>query len=191
MTKHKHLCFLMPVKVKCDTCVLQVNSLGREVAELGRVMRSLAFLIESMMASPQTPGVCTSTFTSGHPSPPIPFPSQGSSWTSPPFSSPMHPGIRPGGLVSHPLRPQELQLVCPTTSPGSFPITLSSSPHTDRFREPLLTLSLHSAVARTRSQSLETPLPQQHQHISHTPGTLPRAGQPSLGEGEDLRSLGL
>ncbi|XP_016419162.1 potassium voltage-gated channel subfamily H member 8-like [Sinocyclocheilus rhinocerous] len=167
----------------------EVNSLGREVAELGRVMRSLAFLMESMMASPQTPGVCTSTFTSGYPSPPVPFPSQGSSWTSPPFSSPMHPGIRPGGLVSHPLRPQELQLVCPTSSPGSFPITLSSSPHTDRFREPLLTLSPHSAVARTRSQSLETPHPQHHQHISHTPGTLPRAGQPSLGEGEDLRSL--
>ncbi|XP_016353281.1 potassium voltage-gated channel subfamily H member 8-like [Sinocyclocheilus anshuiensis] len=167
----------------------EVNSLGREVAELGRVMRSLAFLMESMMASPQTPGVCTSTFTSGYPSPPIPFPSQGSSWTSPPFSSPMHPGIRPGGLVSHPLRPQELQLVCPTTSPGSIPITLSSSSHTDRFIEPLLTLSPHSAVARTRSQSLETPHLQNHQHISHTPGTLPRAGQPSLGEGEDLRSL--
>ncbi|KAK9957785.1 hypothetical protein ABG768_012002 [Culter alburnus] len=169
----------------------EVSSLGREVAELGRVMRSLAFLIESMMASPQTPGVCTSAFTSGHPSPPIPFQGEGSSWASPPFPSPMHPGIRQGGLVSLPLRPQELQLVCPTTSHSSFPVTLSTSPHTDRFKEPLLALSSHSAVARTRSQSLETPLPQHHQHISHAPGTLPRAGQPLLGEGEDLRSLGL
>lgn len=181
------------LKVKCDTClyVLQVSSLGREVAELGRVMRSLAFLIESMMASPQTPGVCTSAFTSGHPSPPIPFQGEGSSWASPPFPSPMHPGIRQGGLVSLPLRPQELQLVCPTTSHSSFPVTLSTSPHMDRFKEPLLALSPHSAVARTRSQSLEAPLPQHHQHISHAPGTLPRAGQPLLGEGEDLRSLGL
>ncbi|XP_042632558.1 potassium voltage-gated channel subfamily H member 8-like isoform X2 [Cyprinus carpio] len=169
----------------------EVSSLGQEVAELGRVMRSLAFLLESMMASSQTPGVCTSTFTSGHPSPAIPFQTHGSSWTSPPFPSTIHNGIRPGGLVSHLLRPQELRLVCPTTSPSSFPVTVSSSFHTDRFREPLFTLSPHSAVARTRSQSLETPLLQHHQHISHTPGTLPRAGQSSLGEGEDLRSLGL
>ncbi|KAI7798929.1 putative potassium voltage-gated channel subfamily H member 8 [Triplophysa rosa] len=86
----------------------EVNSLGREVAELGRVMRSLAFLIESMMAS-QTPGVCTSTFTSGRPSPHVPFQGQGSSWASPPFPSPMHPGICPGGLTSLSVRPQELQ----------------------------------------------------------------------------------
>ncbi|XP_051992446.1 potassium voltage-gated channel subfamily H member 8-like [Xyrauchen texanus] len=172
----------------------EVNSLGREMAELRRVMRSLAFLIESMMASPQTPGVCTSTFTSGHPSPPIPLQGQGSSWNIPPFPSPMHPGIHPGGLASHPSRPQELQLVCPSTSlgssTGSFPVTLSTFHHTDRSKKPLLALSPHSTEARTRSQSLETTLPAHHQHLSHTPGTLPRAGQPSLG-GEDLRSLGL
>lgn len=161
------------------------------MAELGRVMRSLAFLIESMMASPQTPGVYTSTFTSGHPSPPAPFQGHGSSWSSPTFPSPMHPGIHPGGLISLPLRPQELQVLCPTTSPGSFPIALSTTAHMDRFRQPLLALSPHSAVTRSRSQSLETPLPQHHQHIPHAPGTLPRVGQPSLGEGEDLRSLGL
>lgn len=173
--------------------VLQVNSLGREVAELGRVMRSLAFLIESMMVSPQTPGVCTSTFTSGHPSPPVPFQGQGSSWASPPFPSPMHPGIRPGGLMSLPLRPQELQRVCPTLSPGSsagsYPVALSAFLHTDRSKEPLL--APHSEVARTRSQSLETPVLDHHRHILYTPGTLPRAGQASVGDGQDLRSLGL
>lgn len=166
--------------------MFQVNSLGREVAELGRVMRSLAFLLESMMAS-QTPAVCTSTFTSGHPSPHL-FQGQGSSWASPPFPSPMHPGIRPGGLIS--LRPQEQQR--PTHSPGSsagsFPVVLSASPHTDRSKEPLL--AYHS-TARTRSQSLETPILDHHRHILYTPGTLPRAGQTSLGDGQDFRSLGL
>ncbi|KTG44860.1 hypothetical protein cypCar_00022032 [Cyprinus carpio] len=38
-----------------DNSALNVSSLGQEVAELGRVMRSLAFLLESMMASSQTP----------------------------------------------------------------------------------------------------------------------------------------
>ncbi|XP_065145102.1 voltage-gated delayed rectifier potassium channel KCNH8 [Paramisgurnus dabryanus] len=171
----------------------EVNSLGREVAELGRVMRSLAFLIESMMTSPQTPGVCTSTFTSGHPSPSVPFQGQGSSWATPPFPSPMHPGMHQGGLISLPLRPQELQLVCPTISPGSssgsFPVTLSASSYTDRSKEPLLTLS--PMIARTRSQSLEAPVPEHQRHLSCNPGTLPRAGQPSLGGEDDLRSLGL
>ncbi len=29
MTKHKHLCFLMPAKVKCDTCVCLTGELSR------------------------------------------------------------------------------------------------------------------------------------------------------------------
>ncbi|XP_072532582.1 voltage-gated delayed rectifier potassium channel KCNH8 [Salminus brasiliensis] len=173
----------------------EVTTLGQEVAELGRVMRSLAFLMESMMTSSQPPKICSPLCTPAHSSPSSNLPeSQAIPWIirSPP--SQIQTGIHPGGLVT--IRAQEPEIVGSSparcTSDTGHTIALTTSPLTDRTTGALLPRSPLSepGTLRSRSQSLETP--SMHLHLpQHTPGTLPRAGQTSLGQGTGHRPLGL
>ncbi|KAL7829922.1 hypothetical protein AOLI_G00308070 [Acnodon oligacanthus] len=167
----------------------EVSNLSQEIAELGRVMRSLAFLMESMMTSSQTQTICSPLCTPGHPS----------SSSNPP-EGPVAPWIvhpqtamHPGGHAT--IRVQEPEIICHSpacTSDISSPVALSTSPLTDLSNGALLLRSPLSGpgTLRSRSQSLETPTVHL-QPPPHTHGTLPRAGQTSLGQGTGHRPLSL
>uniref|UniRef100_UPI0037E7DABE voltage-gated delayed rectifier potassium channel KCNH8 n=1 Tax=Semicossyphus pulcher TaxID=241346 RepID=UPI0037E7DABE len=121
----------------------QVSTLGREVADLGRVMNRMAHLMETLMSSvPQPPLVCPAHYSPGHhtylphPNPPQSYPSPSSSqtasiWMDTPMSLPSSPLTFPqqhGGVchqdaLTH--RPQDLQLGF-TATPGS---TLPPTPN--------------------------------------------------------------
>lgn len=162
---------------------LQVSSLGQEVAELGRIMRNLAFLIESMMASSQTPKICSPLCTPGHSSASSnPPEGQATPWIIHPPPSQIHPG----GHAT--VRAQEPDIVCispaPCSSNVSHPVALSTSPLTDLSTGTLLLRSPLSGPVTLRSRSLSLDTPSVHLHPPpNTPGTLPRAGQTSMGEG--------
>ncbi|CAB1350714.1 unnamed protein product [Coregonus sp. 'balchen'] len=130
-----------------------VSSLGKEVAELGRVMRSMAHLMESLISRPQPQPLYPAHCVPGHPTylscpapppratPPqsYPSPSQtGPLWADTPLITPSpcttplvghvqrHPGmfhVDPS-LTAFPHRPQDLHLVYPLC-PGPAPSPLS------------------------------------------------------------------
>ncbi|KAL7830809.1 hypothetical protein SRHO_G00319360 [Serrasalmus rhombeus] len=172
----------------------EVSSLGQEIAELGRVMRSLAFLMESMMTSSQTQKICSPLCAPGHPlSSSNPTEGPVTPWIVRPHPSQMQTAMHPGGHA--PIRVQEPEIICHSpacTSDISSPVALSTSPLTDLSDGALLLRSPLSGpgTLRSRSQSLETPTVHLHPP-PHTPGTLPRAGQTSLGQGTGHRPLSL
>ncbi|XP_062386061.1 potassium voltage-gated channel subfamily H member 8 [Sardina pilchardus] len=130
----------------------KVTSLGREVAELSRVMRSLAFLMESLLTSPRTP----------HP-------------------TQVRPGTPAGGEQLLPSRPQDLQLVPPLPPPpfSSAPSHCELLP--PLLPSPPLPESWLPARSRSLSlETLPSPPPPHTHHLN--PGTFPRTGLPSLGE---------
>ncbi|XP_042165771.1 potassium voltage-gated channel subfamily H member 8-like [Oncorhynchus tshawytscha] len=134
-----------------DKDVVKVSSLGKEVAELGQVMRSMAHLMESLISGPKP--LYPAHFVPGHPTylshpaptshatPPqsYPPPSQtGPLWEDTPLTTPSpctsplvghvqrHPGmfhVDPA-LTAFPHRPQNLHLVYPLC-PGPAPSPLS------------------------------------------------------------------
>ncbi|KAG9280036.1 potassium voltage-gated channel subfamily H member 8-like [Astyanax mexicanus] len=173
----------------------EVTTLSQEVAELGRVMRSLAFLMESMMTSSQLPKICSPHCTPAHSSPSSNLTEgQATPWIIHSPSSQIQTEIHAGGLVT--FRAQEPEIICTSpsrcTSDTRRSITLPTSQLTDRTTDTLSPRSTLSEAGslRSRSQSLETPSIQLHLP-KHTPGTLPRAGQTSLGQGTGHRPLGL
>ncbi|XP_030644494.1 potassium voltage-gated channel subfamily H member 8 [Chanos chanos] len=173
----------------------EVSCLGQEVAELGRAMRGLTFLMESLIASPQTPNSHTPLCFPGHPSAAHTHPE--TSCPPNPFSE-MHCRTHSGAHVSAPPRPQDLPLTHPSSSPdtsepSSITLLFTSSLHTNVSTEPILPLSPNSGVGmpRTRSHSLETPPPPRYAFHHHMPGTLPRAVQPSPQTRDRHHPLGL
>lgn len=122
---------------------LQVSTLGREVADLGRVMKRMAQLMETLLSSvPPPPVVCPTHYSPvhhtylPHPNPPqsYPSPSQTASvWTDTPMSLPSSPLTVPlqHSAICHmdPLthRPQDLQLGYPANPSSTPPPTPNSS----------------------------------------------------------------
>ncbi|XP_030004020.1 potassium voltage-gated channel subfamily H member 8 [Sphaeramia orbicularis] len=125
----------------------QVNTLGREVADLGRVMKRMAQLMETFMSSAPPPSVVCPTYCSPahhpflpHPNPPQSYPSPpscqtASIWTDTPMSLPSSPLTHPqqhGAIfhmdsACHTHRPQDLLLGYPPVSSSTPPPTPNSS----------------------------------------------------------------
>ncbi|XP_035038938.1 potassium voltage-gated channel subfamily H member 8 [Hippoglossus stenolepis] len=126
----------------------QVSSLGKEVADLGQVMKRMAHLMETLMSSVPPPSVAclshrlpTQCAYLPHPHHPHPSPPQTASmWTDTPLSLPSSPLTMPhqhsvmchmDSLVH---RPQDLQLeysAIPSSTPPATPISsiLQLQPH--------------------------------------------------------------
>ncbi|KAM7384060.1 hypothetical protein PAMA_011419 [Pampus argenteus] len=127
-------------QLKMPFC-LQVSALGREVADLGRVMKRMAQLMETLMSSvPHSSVVCPTHYSPAHhtylphPNPPPSYPSPSSSqtastWTDTPMSLPSSPLTIPQqhGAICHmdslTHRPQDLQLGYPSSTPPLNPNT--------------------------------------------------------------------
>ncbi|XP_074469993.1 voltage-gated delayed rectifier potassium channel KCNH8 [Sebastes fasciatus] len=124
----------------------QVSNLGREVADLGIVMKRMAHLMETLMTStPQPTVVCPTHYSPAHltylshPTPPMSYPSPCSShtasvWTDTPMSLPSSPLSIPqqhGVMICHTdslsHRPQDLQLGY-SAVPSSTPTPTHNSP---------------------------------------------------------------
>lgn len=120
---------------------LQVSTLGREVADLGCVMKRMAQLMETLMTSlPHASVICPTHYSPAHhtylphPNPPPSYPSPSSSqtastWTDTPMSLPSSPLTIPQqhGQICHmdslTHRPQDFQLGCPSSTPPLTPNT--------------------------------------------------------------------
>ncbi len=133
-------------KTKDGLCLcLQVSALGREVADLGQVMKRMAQLMETLMSSvPQPTIVCPAHYSPAHhtylphPNPPQSYPSPSSSqtasvWMDTPMSLPsspltishQHGAICHKDSLTH--RPQDLQLGYPAIPSSTLPPTSDSS----------------------------------------------------------------
>lgn len=123
---------------------LQVSSLGREVADLGQVMKRVLQLMENLMPSvPQPTVVCPTHYSPvhhtylPHPNPSRSYSSPSSSqtvsiWMDTPMSLPSSPVIMPQqhGAICHEdslmHRPQDLQLGYPALPSPSLPLSPNS-----------------------------------------------------------------
>lgn len=171
-------------------CV-QVNTLGREVSDLGRVMRRMVQLMENLLPSvPQPSVVCPTDYSPAHrvplphPSPPRSYPSPTSShsaspWTDTPVSLPSSPVVVPQpraaicnrDFLTH--RPQNLQPGVPA-SPGC---TLPPAPNS-------LVLQLRCSATEPLAPSSPLSPPEMSQHTEAV-STMSREHSPSLRGGGD------
>lgn len=134
--------------------LFQVSNLGQEVAELGRVMKRLALLIESMMTSPQTANIYNPLRSQGHSTQSITPEDQVMRWINQLPSRLVQTGLPPGGPAA--ITAQDL---CPSVQ----------FPQSDMNK---------SSTLKSRSQSLTT----LHQTPpAHSTGTLQRSHEPGTG----------
>ncbi|XP_060721922.1 potassium voltage-gated channel subfamily H member 8 [Tachysurus vachellii] len=142
----------------------KVSSLGQEVAELSRVMKSLAFLIESMKVLPQTADIYNPLCTKGHSIQsltPVTPEDQVIPWIN---SQLVQTGLTPGGLTT--ITAQDL---CPS-------VLFSPSGIND------------TSTIKSRSQSLKT----LHQSPpTHITGTVLHTAKLSCEKGTSHSPLGL
>ncbi|CAB1458414.1 unnamed protein product [Pleuronectes platessa] len=157
----------------------QVSSLGKEVADLGQVMKRMAHLMETLMSSVPAPSVDCLSHRSptqcaylSHPHHPHPSPPQTASmWTDTPLSLPSSPLTVPhqhsvmchmDSLVH---RPQDLQLeysALPSSTPPPTPVSsiLQLQPHmpSSPFSSPEISHHRDGACGSLRSRGHRPPL---------------------------------
>lgn len=158
---------------------MQVSTLGREVSDLGRVMRRMVQLMENLLPSvPQPPVVCPTHHSPAHRAP-LPQPSPPRSYPSPSFSHGASPRTdAPTSLPSSPVvapqprgaicnrdflthRPQNLQPGVPA-SPGS---TLPPAPNP-------LVLQLRCSAAEPPAPSSPLSPPETSRHAETVRGAV-------------------
>ncbi|TKS88571.1 Potassium voltage-gated channel subfamily H member 8 [Collichthys lucidus] len=173
--------------------LLNVSTLGREVADLGQVMKRMAQLMETLIPSvPQPTVICPTHYSPAHhtylphPNPPQSYPSQSSSqtasmWMDTPMSLPSSPILIPQqhGAICHKdsftHRPQDLQLGYPAIPSSTLPPSPNSS-----------ALQLQPIIAEPHLPSSPFSSPEISQHKDRVSGSIrSRLHSPPLQDGGD------